>query len=106
MKKILENAQKKRELDDRGLRLWQNQNRLNEAIGGCQVLSIQRGPTWLVSLQNPTVVEERQHTPSPQKSHNIYLHTNVLDSNLDRNYTFFHPSVQTHIYSTDLTTHF
>ena len=34
MKETLENAQKNRELDDRGLRLWQNQNWLQEAVEG------------------------------------------------------------------------
>ena len=43
---------------------------------------------------------------SPKKSHDISLHTNVLDSNLDRNYTLLHPRSQTHNYSTDPTPHF
>ena len=33
---------------------------------GCQVLTIQRDPTCLAFLQNPTAIEERQHVPSPQ----------------------------------------
>ena len=96
--KTLENAQKKHELDDRGLRLWQNHNRLQEVVegdsGGCQVLSIQRGPICLAPLQNPPAVEEHQHIPSPKKSHDIFLHTNAFDSNLDKNYTLLHPSSQ------------
>ena len=30
--------------------------------------------------------EESQHIPSPKKTHEISLHTNALDSNLDKNY--------------------
>ena len=56
--------------------------------------------------QNPPAVEERQHIPFPKKSHDISLHTNALDSNLDGNYTPLHPSSQTHNFSTNPTTHF
>ena len=43
---------------------------------------------------------------SSKKSHNISLHTNMLDSNLDKNYTLLHPSTQTHKYFTNPTKHF
>ena len=43
---------------------------------------------------------------SSKKSHDIPLHTDALDSNLDRNYTLFHPNSETHNYCIDLTTHF
>ena len=59
---------KKHELDNRGLKVWQNQNRSYEAVegdsGGYHVLSIQRGPTCSTSLHNPTAIEARQHIPS------------------------------------------
>ena len=57
-------------------------------------------------LQNPMAVEERKHILSPQKCLDIFLHTNALISNLDKNYTFFHPGSQTHNYYIDPTTHF
>ena len=70
--KTLGNAQKALELDNREVRLSQNQNHLKKAVegdgGGCHVPSIQRGPTCSTSLQNPTAVEERQHIPSPEKN--------------------------------------
>ena len=43
--------------------------------------------------------------PPQKKSHDISLHTNALDSNLDKNSTL-HPSSQTPNYSTGPTTHF
>ena len=50
--------------------MTQNQNRSQEAVegdgGGCEVLSIQRGPTCSTPLQNPTAVKERQQIPSPK----------------------------------------
>ena len=46
------------------------------------------------------------HSFPPKKSHNISLHTNTLDSNLDKNYTRLHSSNQTHNYSTNPTTYF
>ena len=64
-----------------------------------------QGPTCLVSLQNPTAIKERHHLPSPQKSHDISLHTNAFDSYLDRNYTLLHSRSQTHNYSIDPSYH-
>jgi len=110
MKETLENTQKKCELDNREPWLWQNQNGSHEVVegdgGGYPGLGIQRGPTCLTPLQNLMIVEERQYVPSKKKSHNIYLHTNAFDSNLDRFYTPLHTSSQTHSYSTNPTPHF
>ena len=59
------------------------------------------------AIAKPNNVEEGQHIPSPpKKSHNISLHTNALDLNLDKNYTLLHPSSQTHNYYIDPTTHY
>ena len=84
--------------------------RSQEAIegdgGGCQVLNIQQGPTCSTPLQNPVIVEERQHIPSIKKLHDKSLHTKTFDSNLDMNYILLHPSIQTHNYSTSPTTQF
>jgi hypothetical protein len=44
--------------------------------------------------------------PPPKKSHNISLHANVLDSNLDKNYTLLYSSSQTHTYFIGPTTRF
>ena len=57
-------------------------------------------------VQNPIAVEKRQYIPSQKKSHNISLHNNVFDSNLDKNYIPLHPSSWTHNYFIDPTTHF
>ena len=43
---------------------------------------------------------------SSKKSHDVSLHTNVLDSNLDRYYTLLHPSSQTHNFFIDPNTYF
>ena len=60
---------------------------------------LERGPTCSALLQNPTIVAKLQHVISPKNSHDIFLHTYALDSDLNRIYTLLHPSSQTHNYS-------
>jgi len=59
-------------------------------------------PKLTDSMRGATLkVSNHSTLSSSKKSHNISLHINVLDSNLDKNYTLLHPSSQKHNYHTN-----
>ena len=55
------------------------------------------------TLRKLKAIEKSQH---PQKIHNIFLHTNVFHSNLDRSFKILQPSSWTCNYFIDPSTHF